>query len=157
MLSKAERGLEARVVHPYRVFLISYNWAANRPNCVSCIGGIYPLCNLAAYPRLERIAKPYGLSVEALRSQMDQHNPIDRLRTLAAAHVPILHLHGDRDDVVPLKSHSAELARRYKALGGTAEVIVIPGKGHEVATEYWQEPRLIDFFLSHTLREQRPE
>jgi hypothetical protein len=48
-----------------------------------------------------------------------------------------------------LQSHSAELARRYTALGGTAEVIVVPGKGHEVVPEYWQEPRLIEFFLKH--------
>lgn len=129
--------------------LMAYNWAANRPDCVSCIGGIYPLCNLAAYPPLERIAKPYGLTVDKLRAQIDQHNPIARLRPLAAAGVPILHVHGDRDKVVPLESHSAELARRYKTLGGTAEVIVIPGKGHEVVPEYWQEPRLVEFFLKH--------
>jgi hypothetical protein len=30
-----------------------------------------------------------------------------------------------------------------------AEVIVIPGKGHEVVPEYWQEPRLVEFFLKH--------
>jgi len=129
--------------------LMAYNWAANRPDCVSCIGSIYPLCNLAAYPRLGRIAKPYGISVEELRAQMDQHNPVARLRPLAAAGVPILHVHGDQDKAVPLQSHSAELARRYKALGGTAEVIVIPGKGHEVVPEYWQEPRLVEFFLKH--------
>lgn len=131
--------------------LMAYNWAANRPDYVTCIGSIYPLCNLAAYPRLGRIAKPYGISVEELRAQMDQHNPVARLRPLAAARVPILHVHGDQDKAVPLQSHSAELARRYKALGGMAEVIVVPGKGHEVAPEYWQEPRLVEFFLKHVV------
>ncbi len=131
--------------------LMAYNWAANRPDCVSCIGGIYPLCNLAAYPPLERIAKPYGMSVEELRAQMDLHNPVARLAPLAAAHVPILHVHGDRDTAVPLQSHSAELARRYEALGGEAEVLVVPGKGHEIVPEYWQEPRLIDFILKHVV------
>lgn len=131
--------------------LMAYNWAANQPDCVSCIGGIYPLCNLAAYPPLQRIAKPYGISVEELRTQMDQHNPVARLRPLADARVPILHVHGDQDKAVPLQFHSAELARRYKALGGTAEVIVIRGKGHEVVPEYWQEPRLVEFFLNHLL------
>ncbi len=131
--------------------LMVYNWAANRPDCVSCIGGIYPLCNLAAYPPLERIAKPYGMSVDELRAQMDQHNPVARLRPLADARVPMLHVHGDQDKVVPLQSHSAELTRRYKALGGSADVIVIPGRGHEVVPEYWQEPRLVEFFLKHVV------
>jgi dipeptidyl aminopeptidase/acylaminoacyl peptidase len=133
--------------------MMAYNWAADRPDRVRCIGGIYPLCNLAAYPRLERIAAAYDLSVEALRSQIDEHNPIARLRPLAVAQVPILHLHGDRDEVVPLDTHSAEFTRRYRALGGEAEVIVIPGKGHEIAKEYWQEPRLIQFFRRQLLGE----
>jgi pimeloyl-ACP methyl ester carboxylesterase len=129
--------------------LMAYNWAANQPECVGCIGGIYPLCNLAAYPPLERIAKPYGMSVAELKAQLDRHNPIDRLQPLAEARVPILHIHGDRDAVVPLQSHSAELARRYQAHGGAAEVIVVSGKGHEVVPELWQEPRLIEFFVEH--------
>jgi predicted esterase len=91
------------------------------------------------------------MSAEELQAQMGRHNPVARLRPLAEAQVPILHIHGDSDAIVPLELHSAELARRYKTLGGAAEVIVIPGKGHEVVSEYWQEPRLIDFFLKHML------
>ena len=132
--------------------MMAYNWAANHPEYTSCIGSIYPLCNLAAFPHLGQIATAYDMSLEQFRAQMDQHNPVARLRPLAAADVPILHLHGDRDKSVPVESHSAELARRYKALGGQAEVIVIPGKGHEVVPEYWQEPRLIEFFLKHVFR-----
>jgi predicted esterase len=86
---------------------------------------------------------------DQLRAQLAKHNPLDRLAGLAAAGVPILHGHGDQDTAVPLPTHSAELARRYRALGGQAQVIVIPGKGHEIAPELWQEPRLAEFFLRH--------
>ena len=43
---------------------------------------------------------------------------IERLAPLAKAGVPVLHVHGDRDRVVPLDDNSAEFARRYRALGG---------------------------------------
>jgi pimeloyl-ACP methyl ester carboxylesterase len=129
--------------------LMHYNWAAEHPECVRCVGAIYPVCNLRAYPGLAKLSRAYGMSEEQLRNQVGRHNPLDRLAPLAAAKVPILHLHGDRDTVVPLESNSAELARRYAALGGDAEIVVIRGKGHETAPEFWREPRLAEFFLKH--------
>ena len=127
--------------------LMAYNWAAQRPDRVECIGGLYPVVNLQGFAGTDRITRAYGMSEEQLRAELARHNPIDRLRPLAAAGVEILHVHGDADTAVPLESNSAELARRYKALGGHAEVVVIPGKGHEVVPEFWQEPRLVEFLL----------
>jgi pimeloyl-ACP methyl ester carboxylesterase len=127
--------------------LMAYNWAADHPEHVKRIGGIYPVVNFHEYPRRERVRLAYGLSEAQVRAEMAQHNPLDRIAGLAAARVPILHVQGDRDKAVPLESHSAELARRYRALGGKAEIIVVPDKGHEVAPELWQEPRLVEFFV----------
>lgn len=127
--------------------LMAYNWAADHPDRVKCIGGIYPVSNFQKYPGRERVRLAYGMTEEQLRAELAKHNPLDRLVGLAAAGVPILHVHGDQDTVVPLDTHTAELARRYRTLGGKAEVIIIPGKGHEVAPELWEEPRLADFFL----------
>jgi alpha-beta hydrolase superfamily lysophospholipase len=132
--------------------LMAYNWAADHPDRVGCIGAVYPVCNLEAYPRLDRLTKAYGLTADEMRHQREQHNPLARLGGLADAGVPIFHLHGDHDTVVPLEQHSAELARRYRRLGGSIELIIVPGKGHEVAPELWQEPRLIEFFVKHGLR-----
>jgi hypothetical protein len=127
--------------------LMAYNWAADHPDRVQCIGGIYPVSNFQKYPDQQRIQQAYGMTESQLRAELAEHNPLDRLAPLAAAGVRILHLHGDQDQAVPLETHSAELVRRYQALGGQAEVITIPGKGHEVAPELWQEPRLAEFFL----------
>jgi pimeloyl-ACP methyl ester carboxylesterase len=127
--------------------LMAYNWAAGRPDRVRCIGGIYPLVNLQTYGGLDKVARAYGMSERQLRAEIEKHNPIDRLRPLAGAGVAILHVHGDQDSAVPLETNSAELARRYQALGGRAQVVVIPGKGHEVAPELWEEPRLAEFLL----------
>ena len=127
--------------------LMAYNWAADHADRVECIGGIYPVSNLQEFAGREYVRRAYGMSEDQLQAEMPKHNPLDRLAPLAAAGVHILHVHGDHDTVVPLESHSAELVRRYRALGGPADLIVIPGKGHEIAPELWQEPRLAEFFL----------
>jgi len=131
--------------------LMLYNWAASGDNAkrVACIGGIYPVCDLASWPGLAGAARAYEMTAEQLREHLKDHNPIDRLAPLAEAKVPILHLHGDADKVVPLERNSAELARRYKALGGEMELVVVPGKGHAEIPDFFQSQRLLDFFLAH--------
>ncbi len=129
--------------------LMHYNWAAEHPECVQCIGAIYPVCNLRTYPGLKKLSAEYGIPANRLRMELDQHNPLDRLAPLAAARVPILHLQGDADQAVPLEANSAELARRYRELGATMRLVVVAGKGHEFAPEFWKNPVLPDFFIQH--------
>lgn len=132
--------------------LMHYTWAVEHPDAVLCIGAIYPVCNLAAYPRLERLSQAWGVSKEELQPLIEEQNPVARLEALAEVKVPLLHLHGDKDQVVPIDAHSAEIERRYSALGGTMQLIVIPGKGHELAAEYWENPVLSEFFIEHGLQ-----
>ena len=80
----------------------------------------------------------YGLSAEQLDAQLTQHNPIDRLAPLAKAGVPIFHIHGDADKLVPLADNSAELARRYRELGGSMRLRIPPGQGHNVWDGFFQ-------------------
>jgi len=129
--------------------IMVYNWAVEHARDVGCIAGIYPVTNLAAWPNLggDRILKAYGMGETQLRKQLRKNNPIDRLAPLARARVPIFHIHGDADKVVPLEPNTLELARRYKALGGNAEVDVVPGKGHEEVPEFFHSQRLLDFLL----------
>lgn len=143
-----ERGLarKAALLPVSRGGLMAYNWAAEHPQCVRAIGAIYPVCNLESYPGLTKVAGAYGLTPEQLRAELARHNPIERLAPLAAAGVPILHVHGDRDKVVPLETNSGEVARRYAALGGRMELAVPQGKGHEIVPDFWQCQRLVDFF-----------
>jgi dipeptidyl aminopeptidase/acylaminoacyl peptidase len=42
----------------------------------------------------------------------------------------VFHIHGDHDKVVPLATNSEELVRRYRRLGGSAELVVVKGLGH---------------------------
>ena len=146
-----EYGLSPKVslLPQSRGGLMWYNWASENPEKVACIGGIYPVCDLTSYPGLAATAKAYGLSELELSAQIAQHNPIDRLEPLAKAKVPILHLHGDKDEVVPLQRNSGELMQRYRALGGPGELIVIPGKGHAELPEFFESQQLLEFLRRH--------
>jgi hypothetical protein len=129
--------------------LMLYNWAAENPTRVACIAGIYTVCDLRSYPGLLQASSTYGLSAAELEAHLAEHNPIDRLSPLAKAGVPIFHVHGDADKIVPLEKNSGELARRYRALGGQVQLIVIPGKGHEVCDEFFHCQKLVDFVVAN--------
>ena len=129
--------------------LMLYNWAAEHPDSVGCIAGIYPVCNLRSWPGLNKACGAYGLSAEQLDKQLAQHNPIDRLAPLAKAGVPIFHIHGDTDDVVPLPDNSALLASRYRELGGSMRLRIPPGQGHNVWDGFFQCRELVEFVIAH--------
>ena len=137
--------------------LMLYSWAASHPACVGAVAGIYPVCNLASYPGLKRAAPAYGLTAKQLSAQLAKHNPIDRLGPLAKAKVPILHLHGDRDATVPLDRNSAILKARYEKLGGSAKVIVMKGRGHDMWTGWFQSEELTQFVIEHATAHARKE
>lgn len=141
----------ARLLAQSRGGLMLYNWAVENSDKVRCIVGIYPVCDLRSYPGLKNAAGAYGLSPEDLEKQLSQHNPIDRLEALAKAGVPILHIHGNADKVVPLEKNSQALLDSYSALGGKMKLIIVPGKGHAEIPEYFQEPRLVQFLIDGRL------
>ena len=127
---------KARLLAQSRGGLMLYNWAAENPDKVRCIAGIYPVCDLRSYPGLKKAAGAYGLTPAELEKQLTQHNPIDRLEPLAKAGVPILHVHGDADTVVPLEKNSQIVLGPLSPLGGKMQLIVVPGKGHAEIPEY---------------------
>ena len=122
-----------------------YNWAVEHASSVACVAGIYPVCNLSSYPGIKNACGAYGMTEAQLQEHLPEHNPVDRLAPLAAERVPLLHLHGDADKAVPLEANSGELIRRYRALGGPAELVVVNGKGHEEVPEFFQSVRLLEF------------
>ena len=56
-----------------------------------------------------------------------------------------MHIHGDKDAVVPLDKNSQVVLDRYKALGGKMNLIVVPGKGHAEIPQFFQEARIVQF------------
>lgn len=131
--------------------LMLYNWAVEHPDQVAGIAGIYPVCNLESYPGLAKAAGAYKLTSDDLKKQLANHNPVSRLAPLAKAGVPLFHLHGDNDKVVPLEGNTALLAERYRKLGGPITVEIIKGGGHDMRQAWFQSETLTQFLIKHAL------
>jgi beta-galactosidase len=146
-----QRGLSKRacLLARSRGGLMLYNWAAEHPESVACIAGIYPVGNLRSYPGLAKACGAYGLTETELAHALAAHNPIDRLAPLAKARIPIFHLHGDRDDVVPLEQNSGLLATRYQQLGGDITLEVVEGGGHDLSPGWFRNEHLVAFVIGH--------
>jgi pimeloyl-ACP methyl ester carboxylesterase len=125
-----------------------YNWAAEHPEAVQAIGGIYTVCNPVSYPGLAEAAKAYGMTPQEFEKKLPQNNPLDRLAPLAKAHIPLFNIHGDADTVVPLDKNAGELVKRYKALGGDAQLVIVPGKGHAALPEFFRNKEIADFLVN---------
>ena len=69
--------------------LMLYNWAADNPQSVGGIAGIYPVCNIASYPGIANACGAYELTSEQLTARLAEFNPVDRLAELAKEGVPI--------------------------------------------------------------------
>ena len=138
--------------------LIIYNWAAANPKKVACIYGDAPVCDFKSWPAGKGKGKSsagawksclaaYGFTEqEALRFE---GNPIDQLKPIAQAKIPILHVVGDADKVVPVVENTAIVEKRYRELGGSIQVIHKPGVGHHPHSLKNAKP-IVDFILKNT-------
>jgi pimeloyl-ACP methyl ester carboxylesterase len=127
--------------------LMTLCWAAENADKVAGFAGIYPVCNIASYPGVDKASGAYHLTPQELSARLPEHNPIDRLKALAKAGVPLFAIHGDVDALVPLDENSGEMKKRYEALGGRMELIVPPGQGHNYWEGFFQCRELVDFVV----------
>lgn len=128
--------------------LMLLNWAAENAEKVACVAGIYTVCNLESYPGLDKACGAYEMSAEELKVQLGRYNPIERVKPLVDAKVPMLFIHGDSDTVVPIERNAGKFVERSLKLGGNARLITVPGKGHEVCDEFFKSEEFIAFLLS---------
>ncbi len=132
--------------------LIIYRWGAANPGKVAAIYGDAPVMDFKSWPRKKspgdwkRCLEVYGLTEkEALAFK---ENPVDTLAPLAQAKIPIIHVVGDADAVVPVIENTAVAEKRYLQLGGTFKVIHKPGIGHHPHSLKDPAP-IVDFILKH--------
>lgn len=121
--------------------LIVYNWAMSNPEKTACIYADAPVMDLASWPAglgkgegsaidTETMMKVYGFnSFEELKAY-----EMKRMRALcdvlARAEIPVIHVVGDADKVVPYEENTKifedEMAKRNRPV----KVIHKPGVGH---------------------------
>jgi lysophospholipase L1-like esterase/pimeloyl-ACP methyl ester carboxylesterase len=139
--------------------LYVYSWAAANPTKVAAIYADAPVCDITTWPLTGADGKPSPQGWNLLSAAFGfktpedarayRHNPIDILEPIAQAHVPLLHVVGDADDVVPVARNTAVLAARYQALGGEIAIIHKPGIGHKHGLD--DPTPIIQFLLRNTL------
>ena len=111
--------------------LYIYGWAKRNPDKVSCIYAEAPVCDFKSWPagvgegqgnadNWKELQNVYGLTEEQVMNYKD--NPIDNLKGLAAFKVPVLHVVGLNDKIVPPGENTFLLVDHYMKSGGPATV-----------------------------------
>lgn len=129
--------------------LMTLSWATENPDKVGAFAGIYPVCNLASYPGIEKAAPAFELAPDQLRAQLANYNPVDRLGKLAKGKIPLFAIHGDIDTVVPLELNSGLAKTRYEAMGGSIELVIPKGQGHNMWSGFFECKELVRFVKTH--------
>jgi dienelactone hydrolase len=110
--------------------LIVYNWAAANPDKVAAIYADAPVLDFKSWPKINpTILKVYGFKNEQ-EAKTYKNNPVDNLAPLAKAGIPIIHVVGMADKVVPVSENTLIAEQRYQKMGGTFKVIRKEGIGH---------------------------
>lgn len=134
--------------------LIVYNWAARHPKQVAAIYADAPVMDVKSWPMgqgkgqrsdqdVSRMLQAYGWASEAEALQW-KGNPIDHVRRVK--NIPILHVVGTADDVVPVAENTAVFAERMASAGVTVPVVSKEGVGHHPHSLF-NPVEIVRFFL----------
>lgn len=153
LIDQHQLNKRCRLVGQSNGGLIAYAWAFRHPECVERIAGICPATDFRTWPGLYNVTifpekgLDYGLTLDELTARTAEFNPVDNLAPLSKHKVKILHIHGDKDELVPMQENSTVLADRYKKLGGDVQIVVLNGLGHGGIELYESEP-FIEFLTA---------
>ncbi len=138
-----------------------YNWAALHPEAVGMIYGDAAVCDAKSWPggkgkgkgspgdwKLYKQIYGFKSDDEAIAAKV---SPIDELEPIAKAGIPIIHVAGDADDVVPLPENTMIIKERYEKLGGHVELIIKKGVGHHPHSLADPTP-IVDYILKNRLK-----
>ena len=127
-------------------------WAIENPDKVAGIAGIYPVFDLRSYPGLKKASRAYGMSESEFANSLANHNPIMKADSLAKKEIPILLVHGDADQIVPLAENSQELVQVYENLDASKliQLKVAAGQGHTDWRGYFQNQSMLKFLVENS-------
>lgn len=137
--------------------LYAVNYAAAHPDRTAALYLDAPVLDIRSWPGDKGKGKgdarcwKQALEIYGLTEDMAKEfkgNPLDKAEALAKAGIPIVAVVGDADDVVPYAENTKPFAEKYRAAGGTIEVIVKPGVNHHPHSLKDPKP-FVDFLLKH--------
>jgi pimeloyl-ACP methyl ester carboxylesterase/lysophospholipase L1-like esterase len=138
--------------------LFIYNWGSENAGKVACIYADAPVCDMRSWPGgkwkgsgspidWKQHLEAYGLTEESINDFKGM--PVFNAVKLAQAGVPVLHVVGAADDVVPVDENTYVLEKTYKEAGGDIRIIVKEGIGHHPHSLKDPAP-IVRFILSNT-------
>lgn len=133
-----------------------YRWVAAYPKRVAAVYADAPVLDLKSWPGgkkqskgspsdWEKFKKDFGFTTEEEAIGF-KGNPLDLAGKIARSKIPMLHVVGDADDVVPVAENTALFEQKIKEAGGSIKIIHKPGVGHHPHSLLNPKP-IIDFIL----------
>lgn len=139
---------------------MAYRWAARHPDRVAGIYGDAPVCDLKSWPGglgkgkgskgdWAQAKQLYGWHTDE-DAKAFRGNAVDDevLEILAKHKIPLYHVVGDADDVVPVAENTDIVEKKYRALGGVITVIHHAAGHHPHGLD---DPEPTVTFISRTL------
>jgi pimeloyl-ACP methyl ester carboxylesterase len=136
--------------------LIIYNWASQNTDKVFCIYADAPVCDIKSWPGglFNGPGSPEAWKACLNAYELDRVSvtdfkgiPIYSCINVAKAGIPVIHVYGDADNIVPYAENTALLAEQFKKAGGTIELIGKEGVGHHPHSLKDPKP-IVDFILN---------
>lgn len=120
--------------------LYIYNWAADNTDKVGLVYGDNPVCDFKSWPggkgkgpgsedNWHDLIKCYEFTSES-EAMAWPKNPVDNVAPLVKAGIPLVHVYGDADEIVPWDENTKVIAERVKALRGDIKLFCKPGCKH---------------------------
>lgn len=141
--------------------LYIYNWGSENTAKVACIYADAPVCDIRSWPggKWKGAGSPSDWKEHLLVYNLTENNvndfrgmPVYNARKLAEAHVPVIHVCGAKDEIVPMEENTDVLVKNYREAGGEIKVIVKEGVGHHPHSLKDPSP-IVRFILSHSAPE----
>ncbi len=139
--------------------LMVYNWASQNTDKVFCIYADAPVCDIKSWPGgffegkgskadWKKCLAAYYLDEDSVLTF--EGMPIYNAVTVAKAKIPVLHVCGDADKVVPYDENTAILEKNFKEAGGNIQVILKKGVGHHPHSLEDAEP-IVSFIVKNSI------
>ena len=147
--------------------LFIYGFATRWPERVATVYGDTPVMNFASWPsghngqgqysapHWTMLKKCYGFASDEEAFDSDRM-PLRRADILAQAHLPLLHIVGPTDKIVPPDFNTSPFAESFRNLGGEMQIIISGGpfppamKGHHFPLKKNEITAAADFIEQNT-------